>query len=88
MTEFSIEEYKAKAIRIYFRPEELITLYSYSVTVPYAFFAACLFRQECIIVDLDVFDSFYNLLNDLMIVPITNPDLNGEYFDRIKNVTE
>lgn len=84
MMQFSIEDYEAKGIRIYFRPEHLITLYSYSVSVPYAFLSACLFRQECIIVELAVFDSFYDLIERLGITPITDMFLNEEYTNLIR----
>ena len=67
--EFSINDYKAEGVRMLFKPQDLVLLYSYSVASSLSLFGGVVFKSDYILVDFDVLERFEEVLLDLNIFP-------------------
>lgn len=69
MEKIRINDYHCDAIRVILRPEELITMYSYSVSGGLSLFIGLFFRMDGLYVDVDYITRVQEVFEDFGITP-------------------
>ena len=78
--EFQINDYKATAIRMVFRKEDLILLYTYCVASSLSLFVGVVFLSDGILIDKEYIKRLDEVLEGLGIYPIMRTDRSDYFF--------
>jgi hypothetical protein len=77
---FQINDYKATAIRMVFRKEDLILLYTYCVASSLSLFVGVIFLSDGVLIDNEYIERFDEVLEGLGIYPIIRTDKSDYLF--------